>query len=69
MEWVSTTQRYPEDNERVLIFDAKYGEEHVGWNAWRHTIGGKSSPGKWILPMGDADDMDITHWAYLPEQP
>jgi len=31
--------------------------------------GGSSRPGKWVLPMGDGEDMQITHWAELPANP
>jgi hypothetical protein len=70
MKWISVAQKYPEDGERVLIFDARFGEAHVGWNAWQHRFGGgKSTPGNWIMPNGDCEDMHITHWAELPANP
>ncbi len=69
MKIITISERYPDDNERVLIFDARWKEWNVGWNAYQHTIGGSSRPGKWMLPEGDADEMHITHWAELPENP
>jgi hypothetical protein len=66
---ISVSKKYPSDGERVLIFDARFREWHVGWNAWSHSSGGDSRPGKWILPIGDADDMDITYWDELPPNP
>jgi hypothetical protein len=68
-EPISIAKKFPGDNERVLIFDALHREWHVGWNAYRHMIGGQSRPGTWILPIGYADDMHITHWAPFPPDP
>ena len=69
MKAISITERFPDDGKRVLIFDSTYSEWNVGWNAWRHQVGGTSRPGRWILPLGDGDDMNITHWAELPDNP
>jgi hypothetical protein len=66
---ISLSKRYPSDGQRVLIFDARHQEWHVGWNSWAHFSGGKSSPGSWQLPCGEAEDLHITHWAPCPRTP
>lgn len=68
-KWISIAERYPYDGERVLIFDAQSGEAYVGWNAYRHRVGGASTPGIWVLPFGETEDLHITHWMPLPMAP
>lgn len=69
MKPISVTKQYPDEHERVLFFDARSSDWFVGWNAYRHRIGGASYPGSWVMPTGDTDDMQVTHWLPLPKKP
>lgn len=69
MKPIPISTRYPDEHDRVLIFDAKHREWHVGWNAYQHRLNGPSTPGTWVLPFGDTDEMHITHWLPCPAEP
>ena len=66
---IRVSDRYPKEHERVLFFDAVSEDWYVGWNAYWHSAGSKARPGKWVIPCGDTDGMQVTHWLPCPENP
>ena len=69
MQPIRASDRYPKEHERVLFFDAVSEDWYVGWNAYWHSPGKEARPGKWVIPFGDTEDMQVTHWLPCPENP
>jgi hypothetical protein len=66
---IRVSDRYPKEHERVLFFDANSEDWYVGWNAYWHSPGKEARPGKWVIPFGDTEDMQVTHCLPCPENP
>ena len=69
MQPIRVSDRYPKEHERVLFFDAFSEDWYVGWNAYWHSPGKGARPGKWVVPFGDTEDMQVTHWLPCPANP
>ena len=69
MQPISVTTKFPAEHERVLFFDSITQDWYVGWNAYWHTVGGASRPGTWVMPSGDTEGMQVTHWLPCPPNP
>jgi len=62
-EWISVTDRLPEDDTHVLVYDTKEGmcRGYIYLQSWSH----------WPLGSfaGDGCLFCVTHWQPLPEPP
>ena len=62
----------PSPNDTVLLFDASGEGWLIGWRSMWMTFGQKETgQWQWTFQNGDIDndEVDITHWAPLPEDP
>ena len=62
----------PSPNDTVLLFDAIGEGWLIGWRSMWMTFGQKETgQWQWTFQNGDIDhdEVDITHWAPMPEEP
>lgn len=62
----------PSPNDTVLLFDASGEGWLIGWRSMWMTFGQKETgQWQWTFQNGDIDndEVDITHWAPMPEEP
>ena len=59
-QWVSVSERLPEERRDVLVWDSLYENKYTMY--WEE--------GQWFLFGGSAEvNYNITHWKPLPEAP
>jgi hypothetical protein len=61
-EWIPVSERLPEDDENVLVFDPKCYGTHI---AWCH----KDSTGEIVWASQVYYGLEPTHWMPLPAPP
>ncbi|XUA21325.1 DUF551 domain-containing protein [Citrobacter sp. OP27] len=69
---VAVSDGLPSPNETALLFDANGEGWLIGWRSVWMTFGQKETgEWQWTFQNGeiDVDDMNITHWASIPEEP
>lgn len=62
----------PSPNDTVLLFDASGEGWLIGWRSMWMTFGQKETgQWQWTFQNGDIDndEVDITHWAPMPDEP
>ncbi|HFI7433948.1 TPA: DUF551 domain-containing protein [Escherichia coli] len=62
----------PSPNDTVLLFDAIGEGWLIGWRSMWMTFGQKETgQWQWTFQNGDIDndEVDITHWAPMPDEP
>ena len=61
-DWIKVTEQLPPEEELVLLFNQRYEELHIGWYDGANFNWGDAD-------TAELEDMEITHWQPLPENP
>ncbi len=60
--WVKTSETLPAREQLVLLFNKRFEELHIGWYDGKSFNWGESN-------MAELEDMEISHWQPLPDDP
>lgn len=68
--WFSVHDCLPPGNEKVLLLDAGGEGEIIGWRSlWYGPGQVETGEWEWSFQIEGMTDLDITHWASIPESP
>lgn len=59
-EWISVTERLPENGKESVLIALRWGEVDIGW----------CEDGRWRSEfVNEYEDGEVTHWMPLPPEP
>lgn len=68
--WFSVHDCLPPGNESVLLFDANGEGKIIGWRSLWYGMGQvETGEWEWSFQIEGMTDLEITHWAPIPEGP